>query len=59
MQLCPLLLKPDGELIPWLFNAEAIELAEGTYWDDKHGVTVAPQDQALSETVDEGWWEMD
>jgi hypothetical protein len=41
------------------FNAEAIELAEGAYWDDKRGVIVAPQDQALSEAVAEGWWETD
>jgi hypothetical protein len=39
------------------FNAEAIELAEGAYWDAQKRVIISPQDQALSEDVAEEWWE--
>jgi hypothetical protein len=39
------------------FNAEAIELAEGAYWDAQKRVIISPQDQALSEAVAEEWWE--
>jgi hypothetical protein len=39
------------------FNAKAIKLAEGAYWDAQKGVIVSSQDQALSEAVAEEWWE--
>jgi hypothetical protein len=41
------------------FNAKAIELAEGAYWDAQKGVIVSPQDQALSEAVAKEWGETD
>jgi hypothetical protein len=41
------------------FNADAIALAEGAYWDAINGVIVTPQDEALSEAVTENWWETD
>jgi outer membrane protein OmpA-like peptidoglycan-associated protein len=41
------------------FNADAIALAKGAYWDATNGVIVTPQDEALSEAVTENWWETD
>ena len=41
------------------FNADAIALSEGAYWDKDSGVIVTPHNEALSEAVREDWWERD
>jgi hypothetical protein len=41
------------------FKADAIALAEGSFWNSITGVIVTPQDHVLQAVAAEDWWEMD
>jgi hypothetical protein len=41
------------------FKADAIALAEGSFWDPGNGVIVTPQDHVLQAAAAEDWWETD